>query len=72
MSEKEIIEAGDKFIALQAQEAGLAQEFHKKFKEILSPIKVLKLYQAETQYRLQLLNELPDRRPVRNGPRRPL
>ena len=69
MSEKELIEAGDKFIALQVQEAALAQEFHNKFKEILAPGKVIRLYQAENQYRMMLLNELKDRKPVRNNPR---
>jgi hypothetical protein len=68
MADKDLIEAGDKQIAFQVQEAGLAQEYHKKFKEILSPAKVIKLYQAENQYRLQLLNELKDRQPVRNNP----
>jgi hypothetical protein len=71
MTDKELTEAGDKQIALQVQEAGLAQEYHKKFKEILSPSKVIKLYQAENQYRLQLLNELKDKQqiqPVRNNP----
>jgi len=69
MSEKEIIDAGDKYIALQVQEAALAQDYHKKFREILSPVKVIRLYQAENQYRMQLLNELRDNKPpVRNNP----
>ena len=62
MSDKELTDAGDKLISLQMEEADLALEFHKKFKEILSPVKVLRLYQAENQYRLQLLNELRDRK----------
>jgi len=65
MSEKEMIDTGDKLISLQVQEASLAQEYHKKFKEILSPAKVLRLYQAENQYRLQLLNELEKKQPGR-------
>jgi hypothetical protein len=78
MSDKEMIEAGDKHISLQVQEASLSQEYHKKFREILSPVKVLRLYQAENQYRLLLLNELKDKMPLKNngqqrGPgRRPL
>ena len=63
MSDKEFSEAGDKLISLQIDEANLALEYHKKFKEILPPVKVLKLYQAENQYRIQLLNELKDRKP---------
>lgn len=67
MTEKELIEAGDKSVDLQVQEATLAQEYHKRFKEILSPAKVIRLYQAENQYRLQLLNELKDNKPLRNN-----
>jgi hypothetical protein len=68
MSEKEMIEAGDKHVALQVQEAALSQEYHKKFKEVLSPVKIIRLYQAENQYRMQLLNELKDRQSLRNNP----
>jgi hypothetical protein len=67
MTEKEMVEAGDKLISLQIQEAALAQEYHKKFKDILTPAKVMRLYQAENLYRLQLLNELKDNRPLRNN-----
>jgi hypothetical protein len=67
MSEKELTEAGDKLISLQMQEANLAMEYHKKFREILSPVKVVRLYQAENQYRQQLLNELRQNQPQRNN-----
>jgi hypothetical protein len=67
MTEKEMVEAGDKLISLQVQEAALAQEYHKKFKDILIPAKVIRLYQAENLYRLQLLNELKNNRPLRNN-----
>jgi hypothetical protein len=67
MSDKEMIEAGDKHISLQVQEASLSQEYHKKFREILSPAKIIRLYQAENQYRLLLLNELKDKQPLRNN-----
>ena len=66
-TETELIEAGDKPVALQVQEAALAQEYQKKFKEILAPAKIIRLYQAENQYRLQLLNELKDNQPLRNN-----
>jgi hypothetical protein len=67
MSERELSEAGDRLIGLAVREAALAQEFHNKIKTILSPVKVLRLYQAENQYRLQLLNELRQRNQVRNN-----
>jgi hypothetical protein len=67
MPEKEMIEAGDKYISLQVQEVALAQEFHNKFKEILSPVKIIRLYQAENQYKVQLLKELQDQQPLRKN-----
>jgi hypothetical protein len=70
MSEKEMIEAGDRFIALEVQGANLAQEYHRQFKEILSPVKVLRLYQAENQYRMQLLQELKQNPQLRNNIRK--
>jgi hypothetical protein len=67
MTDKELTEAGDKYIALEMQEASLNQEFHNKFKEILPPAKVIRLYQAENQYKLQLLNELQNRKQQARG-----
>jgi len=67
MSEREMSEAGDKFVGLEIREAALAQEFHTRIKTILSPVKILRLYQAENQFRQQLLNELRDRNQVRNN-----
>jgi hypothetical protein len=68
MSERELSELGDRFVGLEVREASLTQEFHNKIKTILSPVKVLRLYQAENQYRVQLLNELRQRNQVRNNP----
>lgn len=62
MSDKELTDAGDKYIALEMQEASLSQELHNKLKEVLPPAKIIRLYQAENQYKMQLLNELQDRR----------
>jgi len=67
MSEREMTEAGDRFVGLEVREAALAQEFHTRIKTILSPVKILRLYQAENQYRQQLLNELRNRNQVRNN-----
>ena len=67
LSDKEMIAMGDKLIDLEVREADLSMTFHKHFKEVLPPVKVLKLYQAETQYKLMLLNELKDRRQERGS-----
>ena len=62
MTNKELTEDGDKYIALEVQEASLSQEYHNRFKEALPPAKIIRLYQAENQYKLQLLNELQNRK----------
>ncbi|MGD0340911.1 MAG: hypothetical protein ABSA76_04280 [Bacteroidales bacterium] len=67
MSDKELTEAGDKYIALEVQETSLSQEYHNKFKEILPPAKIIRLYQAENQYKLQLLNQLQNRKQQGRG-----
>jgi hypothetical protein len=67
MTDKELTEAGDKYIALEVQEASLSQEFHSKFKAVLPPAKIIRLYQAENQYKLQLLSELQDRKQQGRG-----
>jgi len=58
MSDNQITELGDKLIMTITQESSLAVTFHKKLKEVLPPAKVLRFYQAENQYKAQLLNEL--------------
>lgn len=58
LSDKDLTEMGDKYVDLLVQESTLAVTFHKKLKEVLPPAKVIRYYQAENQYKIQLLNEL--------------
>lgn len=67
MSDAEMSAAGDKLVELEVLETELAVKFHKSVKEVLPPEKVLRLYQAENQYKVQLLNELQDRKPPRGN-----
>ena len=62
MSEKELEEAGDRMISLNLQEAELKAQYHEKFKEVLSPSKVVRLYNAENGFKNYLLNQLRSRR----------
>lgn len=68
LSDNQLTETGDKLIAYIVQESSLAVTFHKKLKEVLPPAKVIRFYQAENQYKIQLLNELqgvkPQQRPM--------
>lgn len=58
LSDKQLEEMGNKYVGCLVQESNLAVEFHKKLKEVLPPAKVIMYYQAENQYKIQLLNEL--------------
>jgi len=64
LSDKELTEIGDNLIATFSKENELAQEFHKKLRDLLSPDKVIRYYQAENQWKAQLLNELQENRPA--------
>lgn len=69
LSDSQLTEIGDKLIATIVQESTLASTFHKKLKEVLPPAKVIRFYQAENQYKIQLLNELQSAK-QRQGVRR--
>jgi hypothetical protein len=58
LSDVQLEEMGDKYVDCIVRESTLAVAFHKKLKEVLSPAKVILYYQAENQYKIQLLNEL--------------
>jgi hypothetical protein len=65
LSDNQLSETGDKLIAYIVQESSLAVTFHKKLKEVLPPAKVIRFYQAENQYKTQLLKELQNRQQQR-------
>lgn len=58
LSDNQLAELGDKLVATFVEESALQVTFHKKLKEVLPPAKVIRFYQAENQYKAQLLNEL--------------
>jgi hypothetical protein len=63
ISEKEASELADKVISLQKKEALLSEEYNSKFKAVLPSSKVLRLYQAELQFKRQLLKQLKESNP---------
>jgi len=58
LSDNQLSEMGDKLISDVTQESALAVTLHKKLKDVLPPAKVIRFYQAENQYKAQLLEEL--------------
>ncbi len=62
LTDTEIEKLSDEFIAAKLQEAQLRQEYHNKFKNTLPIKKVLKLYQAEEQFKTLLIREMKKKR----------
>jgi hypothetical protein len=62
LSDKQLTELGDKLITIIVEESSLTVAFHNKLKDLLPPAKVLRFYQVENQYKVQLLNRLRNQR----------
>lgn len=58
LSDKEADELLNKYISIEQQEITLLIEYNDKFKQVLSPKKVMQLYIAENQFKAWLLNKL--------------
>lgn len=67
LSDSQLTDLGDKLIKDLSDESSLAVAFHKKIREFLAPAKVIRYYQAENQYKIQLLKELQENRQQRRG-----
>jgi hypothetical protein len=67
LSDEELTVLSDRYVELDVVEAELGMALHGQLKAILPPEKVIRLYQAENQYRQQLLNELQERKQQQGG-----
>ena len=67
LDDSQLTELGDKLIKDISEESSLAVSFHKKIRELLPPAKVIRYYQAENQYKIQLLRELQENKQQRRG-----
>ena len=70
LSDKEIEKISDQFVEFSRKESDLLTEYHKKFKEILPIGKVMKLYEAENQFKNFLLRQIRNRQEQNNNSRR--
>ncbi len=68
LTDEEAEKLGDRYVALEKQQADLLVEYHQKFKKVLPPKKVLMLYKAEKQFTAYLLRQIRDRQ-RRDAPR---
>ena len=64
LSDKEIERYGDLYINFHKQESDLLIEFNEKFKKVLTPEKVIKLYFADYEFKTYLLQQ------IRNAPKK--
>lgn len=67
LSEKEISESLDKYLNLEKEEKEVSVVFNQKFLEILPAKKVLKIYLADHQFKVFILNQIRENRPIRPG-----
>ena len=61
MSDKEVEQAVDNEMADRQKELDLQKEYNSKFKAVLPIKKVARLYAAEEQFKMELLNKLKDK-----------
>jgi len=62
LTDKEIEELTDKYIQSFNQETELLVEYYEKFKQVLPIRKVMRVYQAENQYKNFLLRQIRDQK----------
>ncbi len=70
MSGKEAEELADEIVKIRAEEATLITSHHEKLKKVLPPVKVVKFYMAEHQFKNYLLRQLRHRGGGNGGGRR--
>ncbi len=58
LSDREIEEAGDKYVATVIEEAELLTAYHARFKEVLPIRKVPRIYHTENQFKNYLLRQI--------------
>jgi hypothetical protein len=63
LSPKEVERYGDMYINFHLQESNLLIEYNDRFKQVLAPDKVMRLYQADYEFKTYLLKQLRDSKP---------
>jgi len=67
LSDKEVSESLEKYINLDKEDKELSEVFNQKFLEILPARKVLKIYLADHQFKVFILNRIRENRPIGPG-----
>lgn len=67
LSDKEVIELTRDYAGNMEKEGALMINYNEKFLKILPPQKVLKLYKAENEFRMYMIQKYRDRRRAEEG-----
>jgi len=58
MSDEELLALSDKFVDINLQLAQLNKQYNEKFKKVLLPVKIILLYQAENEFKRELIKKM--------------
>ena len=58
MSDEELLALSDKFVNIDFKIAELSKQYNEKFKKVLPPIKIILLYQAENEFKRNLIKKM--------------
>ncbi len=58
MSDDELLNLSDKFINIELKSAQLCKKYNEQFKKVLPPVKIILLYQAENEFKKQLIKKM--------------
>ena len=67
LSDKEVEKVVDDEIVFRQSELDIIKKYHAQFKQVLPIKKVARLYQAEEDFKKELLRQLKDRRDARGN-----
>lgn len=62
LSNDELSAMSDEYVSLRAKEAEIMQRYHPKFKNVLSPRKLVLFYKAENEFSVWLIRKLKEMR----------
>ena len=66
LDDKELENMADEYINYIKKDANISTDYHQKFKNVLSINKVMRLYQAENQFKAMLLRQLRNEQQKKN------
>lgn len=61
MSDEELLALSDKFVDIDLRLAQLDKQYNEKFKKVLPPVKIILLYQAENDFKRELIKKMHHR-----------